>query len=145
MNTLVNIIRFSLHSYNMFELYACKAGCGKFFKAPGSMHSHLSSAKSCAWYMKGKRRDLDIVDVEDNVPLNQKPELTSGLPGDEDWEMYDLSNDPDLDLDLGDIYQLRNDQHFIPNNPILSTDGGLVHRPQQIIYKKQPHVTDTGL
>ena len=38
--------------------YPCEAGCLKWFQSLKAMNAHLPSAKKCAWYLKGKLRDL---------------------------------------------------------------------------------------
>src|SRR5882762_6125910 len=46
---------------------ACEAGCGRWFTSVSSMNSHLSKARSCAWYEKGKLRDLGLDDADDDA------------------------------------------------------------------------------
>ncbi|KAF9470503.1 hypothetical protein BDN70DRAFT_821307, partial [Pholiota conissans] len=45
--------------------YQCDAKCGRSFTTMKALHSHLSAAKSCSWYMKGKLRDLGLGSDED--------------------------------------------------------------------------------
>ena len=99
----------------MATLYQCDASCGRYFMTPRSMYSHLSTAKSCSWYMKGKFRQLDI-DKEDELPqpLNQE---TPTIDNEDDWENYDPTNDPDVDFDIEDLYNTLDDFHFLPNTP----------------------------
>ncbi|KAF8165816.1 hypothetical protein B0H34DRAFT_794160 [Crassisporium funariophilum] len=104
------------------KMYACNAGCGQFFNTSRAVNSHLSLAQSCAWYMKGKRRELDIIDIDNPAQLDQNFDGPSNLPG-EDWETFNPFNDPDINFDLDKIYQSPNNLHFISNNPVLSEMG----------------------
>ena len=38
--------------------YPCPAGCGKCFQTEQGQNYHVSSAKSCAWYKKGKLAEV---------------------------------------------------------------------------------------
>ena len=42
----------------------CEAQCSRWFTSIGSMNSHLSKARSCAWYEEGKLRVLYIIFVK---------------------------------------------------------------------------------
>jgi hypothetical protein len=79
------------------------------------MHSHLSAAKSCSWYLKGKFRQLNI----DNVPPQPLNQNTSAIDNEDDWETYNPTEGPDLDYDIEDLYNTLDDFYFLPNNPPL--------------------------
>ena len=79
------------------------------------MHSHLSAAKSCSWYMKGKFRQLDVGD--DDVPPQPLNQNAPALDNEDDWETYNPTEDPDLNFDMEDLYNTLDDFHFLPNNP----------------------------
>ena len=98
----------------MATMYQCEASCGRYFLNLRAMNSHLSSAKSCSWYMKGKFRQLDI----DNTlpePLDQN---VTTVDNEDDWETYNPMDDNDLDFDIEDLYDPFDDLHFLPNVPI---------------------------
>jgi hypothetical protein len=52
---------------------ACEAGCGRYFQRQSSMACHLSSARSCQWYLSEKFKAWD--EEEDNSitfpPMNE--------------------------------------------------------------------------
>ena len=57
------------------------------------MNSHLNKARSCAWYEKGKLRELGLDNLDDlSVPALCKPEDSNDL------ENYDPQQDLDLDI-----------------------------------------------
>jgi len=63
------------------------------------MHSHLTSARSCSWYGKGKLRDLGLSDIDEEVMA--QPTIPANTK-DIDFEDYDPQQDPDInDMDLG--------------------------------------------
>ena len=75
---------------------ACEANCGRWFTSIGSMNSHLSKARSCAWYKKGKLRELGLDNLDNlSVPALCEPEDGNDL------ENYDPQQDLDLDIDFG--------------------------------------------
>ncbi|KAF8906955.1 hypothetical protein CPB84DRAFT_1644167, partial [Gymnopilus junonius] len=76
----------------------CEAKCRRWFTSIGSMNSHLSTSRSCAWYAKGKLRDLGLDDDDDTNPLPPPPppELE-----DDNWRDYDPQQDPDIDMEFG--------------------------------------------
>ncbi|KAF9552907.1 hypothetical protein CPC08DRAFT_619975, partial [Agrocybe pediades] len=47
--------------------FRCEAGCHKFFQTSASMYSHLTTARSCTWYMKGKLRDLGQMESSHSI------------------------------------------------------------------------------
>jgi len=65
------------------------------------MNSHLASARSCSWYSKGKLRQLDDLDNDDNLEslTTSLFDAEEALEGDE--EAYDPQQDPDIDMDFG--------------------------------------------
>ena len=53
--------------------YPCPAGCGRCFQTEQGQNHHISSAKSCAWYKKGKLAEVtapeeDLDNLEDLEP-----------------------------------------------------------------------------
>jgi hypothetical protein len=88
---------------------ACEAGCGRWFTSVGSINSHLSKARSCAWYEKGKLRDLGLDDAHDfYVPAPSPPHD----PEEEiDWQNYDPQQDQGVDMEFGPY---EDDFHFLP-------------------------------
>ena len=97
----------------MATMYQCEASCGRYFATLRSMNSHLSAAKSCSWYMKGKFRQLDINDT----PLQPLNQTMPTIDDEDDWDNYDPRDDPDLDFDIEDLYHTLDDLHFLPNTP----------------------------
>lgn len=75
------------------------------------MNSHLSKARSCAWYEKSKLRELGLesADNVDNlsVPPPREPEDS------DDLENYDLRQDLDLDMDFGPY---ESELNFLPSD-----------------------------
>jgi hypothetical protein len=71
----------------------CEAKCGRWFTSIGSMNSHLSKARSCAWYEKQNLRALGL-DEDDDFPIpapsppHDQPEENDG-----DRENYDSEQD----------------------------------------------------
>ena len=123
-------------------MYQCKASCGCYFATLRSMHSHLSAAKSCSWYMKGKFRQLDI----DNTPLEPLEPLDLTMPtidNEDDWDNYNPMEDPDLDFDIEDLYQSLDDLHFLPNTPPLHLEQQGGPGPQTAANQIQRAVSQT--
>jgi hypothetical protein len=54
--------------------HACPAGCNKSFKTEQGLNHHLSTAKSCRWYRKGKLVDHDSQRSEDKEEDDYRPE-----------------------------------------------------------------------
>ncbi|PPR07087.1 hypothetical protein CVT26_005304, partial [Gymnopilus dilepis] len=42
--------------------------CGRYFKTSRGLNTHLSTAKSCSWYRKGKIRELEAQDLDILLP-----------------------------------------------------------------------------
>jgi len=92
--------------------HPCDAKCGRFFGSIKAMHSHLTAAKSCSWYGKGKLRDLGLSDTEDEVDMVQP--TVSDNTDDIDLEGYDQQQDSDInDIDFGPYGE---EYHFLPND-----------------------------
>ncbi|KAF8964532.1 hypothetical protein BDZ97DRAFT_1757870 [Flammula alnicola] len=112
-----------LEQYNIYRplffkckmSHPCEAKCGRYFTSIKSMNSHLTSARSCSWYAKGKLRDLgvhDVGDAEPVLPVFRQGEEEDQAPEDEDWGDYDPQQDPDIDVDMGPYGE---EFHFIPD------------------------------
>jgi hypothetical protein len=139
--TLTDTLSFPHLFFTLFSCYLppiimsipCEAGCTKWFRTIQGMNSHLTSARSCSWYLKGKLKDLRVEDdiqvslnedmqgeVEDDIdiPLNEDLQWQRG--DDDEPNFYDPGPEPnvDFDYDLDDIYQPLQDFHFIPNDPV---------------------------
>ncbi|KII89509.1 hypothetical protein PLICRDRAFT_29724 [Plicaturopsis crispa FD-325 SS-3] len=56
-------IRKAMHDEDELNNRTCPA-CATPFKTTKGMHSHLMTAKRCAWYKKGKRRELGTTEQE---------------------------------------------------------------------------------
>ncbi|KAF8877757.1 hypothetical protein CPB84DRAFT_1688621 [Gymnopilus junonius] len=54
--------------------------CEKVFKTSRGLNSHLSMAKSCKWYRKGKIRELNLGDPRPMTPLPVQPPSTPITP-----------------------------------------------------------------
>jgi hypothetical protein len=77
----------------------CEARCGRQFASISSMHSHLSKARSCAWYEIGKLRALGIDNNGDSyVPIPSQPHDPEN---NSDWEEEDPQQDPVVDMEFG--------------------------------------------
>jgi hypothetical protein len=85
---------------------ACEAKCGRWFTSFTSMNSHLSQAKSCAWYEKEKLRALG----SDNNILSPAPSPPLDPEDNSDW---DPQQDPDLDMEFGPYEE---EFHFLQTN-----------------------------
>jgi len=86
----------------------CEAGCSRWFKTVKAMNTHLATAKSCAWYLKGKIRDLGF-DEEVLVSEISEERSPTGSPSDSDSSAED---DPDPDFEEPDLF------HFIPDTQV---------------------------
>ena len=72
------------------------------------MNSHLSKARSCTWYEKGKLRELGLDNLDNlSVPALHEPEDS------DDLENYDPQQDLDLDMDFGPY---KREFNFIPSD-----------------------------
>jgi len=71
------------------------------------MNSHLSKARSCAWYEKGKLRALGLDNPEDF----HLPAPFSEPEDDNDLDNHDSQQDSDLDMDFGPF---EGDFTFLP-------------------------------
>jgi hypothetical protein len=105
--------------------YSCEANCGRIFNQLRSMQTHLSSARSCQWYLKGKLREWDV-DEEDSQDQAEEPTEWEALqmslgdePSQEDLMDYDPHQDSDLDLE--DLDLGPNDFQFIPQDRFSNT------------------------
>jgi len=65
--------------------YPCPAGCGKCFQTEQGQNHHISSAKSCSWYKKGKLREVVESEEEEGEELEPGDVL-----GDLHQEMFQL-------------------------------------------------------
>lgn len=115
-----------LHQCNMS--HPCEARCGRWFSTLGSMNSHLSTARSCAWYAKGKLRDLGLNDDHDlDVPAppplfepQQDEDWGNNDPEqDNDWGNYDPEKDDNIDMDFGPY----GDEFLPPDEPEVGVAG----------------------
>ena len=70
----------------------CEARCGRWFTSIGSMNSHLSKARSCAWYEKQNLRALNVDEDDDENNSFHVP--APSPPHDGDW-------DPQQDQEFG--------------------------------------------
>ena len=78
------------------------------------MQSHLTSARSCAWYGKGKLKDLGLSDDDDIDEEDMVQPTISANAEDIDLEDYDPRQDPDLDdMDFGPYGE---EYHFLPSD-----------------------------
>ena len=67
--------------------YPCPAGCGRCFQTEQGQNHHISSAKSCAWYKKGKLAEVTAHEEDlDNLD-NLEP---GDVLGDLHQEMFQL-------------------------------------------------------
>lgn len=94
--------------------------CGKTFETSHGLNCHLSSAKSCKWYRKGKLRDLTITITEPTPAptLSLSTKATSAGPVDitiPEWPIEDDDNyqDEDFDTPYQDSLE-RNEYQLIP-------------------------------
>ena len=78
------------------------------------MNTHLTAARSCSWYGKGKLRDLGILDNNENdiiQPTTHSPVLANSE--DDNMETYDPQQDSDIfDTEFGPYGE---EFHFLPN------------------------------
>jgi hypothetical protein len=115
-------------------LIFCEADCGRLFGTFKAMNSHLASARSCKWYLKGKIQDIGISSATGIAEEAQEPgDLRSSLeplldlgngndyyaPGNDDdfGDDYDPSLNSFDDLDFSGWNELGDDFHFIPYQP----------------------------
>jgi hypothetical protein len=88
------------------------------------MQTHLSNARSCQWYLKGKLREWDI-DEEDSQNQAEEPTeweaLQTSLEQEPQEDLMDYDPYQDSDLDLEDSDLGPNDFQFIPPNCFSNT------------------------
>jgi hypothetical protein len=103
----------------------CEAKCGRWFTSVGSMNSHLSKARSCAWYEKQNLRALGLDGDDDfHVPAPSPPHEQLDI----DWENDDPQQDPEFGPYEDEFHYLLTKEpeagHQIenPKNPILEDD-----------------------
>src|SRR6266566_4484289 len=81
---------FSIQTLNMS--FACVAGCGRHFQRESSMICHLSSARSCQWYLSEKFRAWDE-EEDDTITFPPMDEDYGGVfDKDDDHSTTDISN-----------------------------------------------------
>ena len=79
------------------------------------MNTHLTTARSCSWYGKGKLRDLGILDnnEDDIIQLTTHSPVLANSE-DDNMETYDPQQDSDIfDTDFGPYGE---EFHFLPND-----------------------------
>ena len=97
-------------------LFPCEAGCRRQFRTLRAMQTHLTMAKSCEWYMKGKFREWEMGENEEVGRAEEYGSLAQEdfVLGDEGSIAgnYDPEDDDNLCYDEGDLGP--SDFHFIP-------------------------------
>lgn len=107
----------------------CPAGCGKLFETTQGLNGHLTMAKSCSWYRKGKIRALDFADEDHSSEEDLRDEDDEGredfntpdvnlrerqeYSAEDDDGFGDGGNPPNIDLDVYDE-SVPLDFHFMP-------------------------------
>jgi len=91
----------------------CEARCGRWFTSISSMNSHLSKARSCAWYEAAKLKTLGLDDPDNDNPLFPAPSPPHDPENHSDWENYDPLQDPDVDMEFGPY---EDEFHFLPTH-----------------------------
>lgn len=101
--------------------------CTRHFKSNQGLNAHLSTAKSCAWWMKGKLRDLGEGYTVERVLREGHTDESDGqfhMPvGEENGELlYDIEDDEGTPADLNDMdfsdVNLSDDMfHFLNTSP----------------------------
>ena len=88
--------------------YPCEAKCGRWFSGSRSMNAHLRTSRSCAWYAKGKLRDLGLDEDHDlnaiptpQLPLVPEQDIDWENYNDDDWENYNPDEDSNIDMNFG--------------------------------------------
>ena len=71
--------------------HPCEAKCGRYFTTIKSMNSHLTSAKSCSWYVEEKLRGLGIDDVNHGVSPSSLITADEQVDGDVELDEWDDS------------------------------------------------------
>jgi len=70
-----------MEASGLAEATTCPASCGRSFKTPGAVHSHLRTARSCLWYRSGKLASFSILDRSpdsESTPWSEETPLLSG-------------------------------------------------------------------
>lgn len=110
----------------------CPALCGRFFKSIGGLNSHLSSSKSCRWYVAERLHELDDTFQPDN-----ETEATE-----EDFPDYDPQLDPEITI-LQNFQELLDEFVLIPDPPWMDSDNPVPQEgeagpgPQTALYRKR--------
>ena len=100
------------------DILQCPA-CLKFFSSGKGLNSHLSMARSCQWYRKGKNRELvdftdhQLDDTEDSFPFNLSPDDSTPENPTDDWNS-DLCPPPFADDDSESIDLDHDDFVLLP-------------------------------
>jgi hypothetical protein len=109
--------------------HPCDANCGRYFNSIRLKNTHLTSARSCSWYVKARLRDLGNNDAEDGEPLSTlmepDPQAHQHVE-DQEWLEYNPQQDPDIDMGFGP-YGDGDGLQFLPAEPIEILDE---NRPQ---------------
>ena len=91
--------------------------CLRFFGTQQGVNSHLSTAKSCKWYRKGKIRDLSVLEVErDEALIGEERADTPFQDHGVDLDMDSLYEAQDQDLFDNLASQQRDEYQLIPEN-----------------------------
>ena len=142
---LAHHIALTLNFHSQSIMPFCEANCGRWFKTAHRMHSHLSTAKSCIWYRKGKLRDIGIT----FQPAVEPGDLQQTAPLDwleADVDEYD-GNGPVGVLGDFDWDKQINDRHFISLQATSSAGPGpssAINHIQRQAGVRQTHVVMEG-
>ena len=124
--------------------------CGRLFKSMQGVNSHVTKAKSCSWWMKGKLRALDsdlsstMIDQGsiNDFPFSSNPlPLPPSIPENNAEEGLSLD---DMDFDIPDM-ELHDDTfHFIPDQePAMGEPGSGPITALRQIYRALDDEDDT--
>lgn len=102
--------------------------CSHTFKTAQGLNSHLSSSKKCAWYCKGKRRQLEPLEIEE-VEMTVEDEVEERMS-----RSVESEGEGEGEGDPGDLLDELNDTlfQFVPLSASASsssTSSADIHLP----------------
>ena len=128
--------------------FSCPAQCDRFFKTWGGLNAHLTTSKSCSWFMQEKLKALDVsLSSNTDTPIHQDASLEElarqHLEHVDYWNSLEsTSNDPEFDeedlLNNEDFQDIFDEFSLIPN-PYIDNymEGEAGPGPQTAVYRSK--------
>lgn len=128
-----------LYRHNTMPNHPCPATCGRFFRTIGGLNSHLSSSKSCRWYVTERLHELDdTFQPYEEAAVLQRDD--GSHVEEEDFIDYNPQLDPD-GADLPNFQELLDEFVLIPDPPWMTDpepqEGEAGPGPQTALYRRR--------